>query len=255
MRIQIINPNTTASFTALNLDAGRSAAGPGTEIVARQPGAGTPSVESHVDEAVATLGIIEAVQAGEADGVDGHVIACFGDTGLGAAREAARGPVVGMTEAALYAAALIAPLFAIITLPRRTRVFAERALWHAGLERRCPRIRAIEVDVLHCEDETERVFDAFVVEALRAIAEDHAEAIILGCAGLGPLLAPLTQRLRVPVIEGVGAAVTQVEGLLRLGLNTSRTGAWGPPPTKSMSGFAAKLLAPAHEPAGPRVRP
>jgi allantoin racemase len=134
-------------------------------------------------------------------------------------------------------------------------VFAERALWHAGLERRCPRIRAIEVDVLHCEDETERVFDAFVVEALRAIAEDHAEAIILGCAGLGPLLAPLTQRLRVPVIEGVGAAVTQVEGLLRLGLNTSRTGAWGPPPTKSMSGFAAKLLAPAHEPAGPRVRP
>jgi len=253
MRIQIINPNTTASFTALNLDAGRAVAAPGTEIVARQPSAGTPSVESHVDEAVATLGIIEAVLDGEADGVDGHVIACFGDTGLDAAREAARGPVVGMTEAALYAAALIAPVFAIVTLPRRTQVFAERALRHAGLERRCARIRAIDVEVLDCEDETALVFDAFVVEALRAIQEDHAEAIILGCAGLGHLRAPLAERLGAPVIEGVAAAVTLVEGLLRLGLTTSKTGAWGAPPPKSRSGFAAQLLAPAS--AAPRARP
>jgi allantoin racemase len=150
-----------------------------------------------------------------------------------------------MTEAALYAAALIAPVFAIVTLPRRTRVFAERAVAHAGLERRCAGIRAIDVDVRHCADETARVFDAFVVEALGAIEDDHAEAIILGCAGLEPLLAPLTERLRVPVIEGVAAAVTQVEGLLRLGLNTSKTGAWGLPPPKSRTGFAAQLCAPA----------
>jgi allantoin racemase len=116
-----------------------------------------------------------------------------------------------------------------VTLPRRTRVFAERAVWHAGLDRRCAKVRAIDVDVLDCEDGTSKVFDAFVVEAARAIEEDHAEAIILGCAGLEPLVGPLVERLRVPVIEGVAAAVKMVEALLALRLTTSKVGAWGYP--------------------------
>ena len=233
MRIKIINPNTTASFTELSLNAGRAVAAPGTRILAGQPATGTGSVECHIDEAIATLGVIEQVRAGEADGVDGYVIACFGDTGIEAARETAAGPVVGMTEAALYAAALIAPVFSIVTLPRRTRIFAERVVWHAGLDRRCAKIRAIDVDVLDCEDEIARVFDAFVTEAAKAIEEDHAEAIILGCAGLEPLVGPLSEELGVPVIEGVAAAVKMVEALLALRLTTSKAGAWGFPPPKS----------------------
>lgn len=248
MRIQIINPNTTAAFTELSLAAGRAVAAPGTEILASQPAAGTPSVECSVDEAVATLGIVEEVLAGEANGVDAYVIACFGDTGLEAAREAAAGPVVGMTEAALYAAALIAPAFSIVTLPRRTRIFAERALWHAGLERRCVSIRAIDVDVLDCEDETARVFDAFVGEAAQAIAGDGAEAIILGCAGLEPLVSRLNAALGVPVIEGVAAAVKMAEGLMALRLTTAKKGAWGYPAPKPLTGSAAAFRWPGQKP-------
>lgn len=242
MRIQILNPNTTAAFTALSLEAGRAVAAVGTEIIASQPATGTPSVECSVDEAIATLGLIAEVRAGEANGVDAYVIACFGDTGLEAAREVARGPVVGMTEAALYAAALIAPTFSIVTLPRRTRVFAERALWHAGLERRCVSIRAIDVDVLDCEDEAARVFDAFVHEASLAIEDDKAEAILLGCAGLEPLVARLTASLGVPVIEGVAAAVKLAEGLVALRLKTAKQGAWAHPVSKPLTGPGAAFL-------------
>jgi allantoin racemase len=244
MRIQIINPNTTAAFTELSVGAARAVAGPGTEILPSQPAAGTPSVECSVDEAIATFGVIEEVLAGVTERADGYVIACFGDTGLEAAREAAAVPVVGMTEAALYVAALIAPVFAIVTLPRRTRIFAERAVWHAGLERRCVSIRAVDVDVLDCEDETERVFDAFVIEAKKAISEDGAEAIILGCAGLEPLVERLTAVLGVPVIEGVAAAVKLVECLISLKLATAKNGAWGFPPPKRMSGPAVALQLP-----------
>jgi allantoin racemase len=87
--------------------------------------------------------------------------------------------------------------------------------------------------VLDCEDESARVFDAFVTEAAKAIEEDHAEAIILGCAGLEPLVGPLTEKLGVPVIEGVAAAVKMVEALLALRLTTSKSGAWGFPQPKS----------------------
>jgi allantoin racemase len=230
MRIKIINPNTTASFTERCLIAGRAVAAAGTLVLAGQPSRGTASVESYVDEATATLGVIEQVRAGEAEGINGYVIACFGDTGLEAAREVATGPVVGMTEAALYTAALIAPVFSIVTLPPRTRVFAERVLWHAGLERRCPKVRAIDVTVLDCDDEASVVMEPFIAEARRAILEDHAEAIVLGCAGLQPLVEPLSLTLGVPVIEGVAAAVKLVEALLSMRLATSKRGAWGYPP-------------------------
>jgi allantoin racemase len=230
MRIKIINPNTTASFTERCLIAGRAVAAPGTLILAGQPLRGTPSVESYVDEATAILGVIEQVRAGEAEGVDGYVIACFGDTGIEAAREVAAGPVVGMTEAALYAAALIAPVFSIVTLPPRTRAFAERVLWHAGLERRCPKVRTIDIAVLDCEDEAAVVMEPFIAEARRAILEDNAEAIILGCAGLQPLVEPLSLTLGVPVIEGVAAAVKLAEALIAMRLATSKRGAWSYPP-------------------------
>jgi allantoin racemase len=233
MHIKIINPNTSGIFTERNLALGRAVAAAGTIISADQPRVGTASVECHVEEAIGAIGVVEAVLAGERDGVDGYVIACFGDTGIHAAREAARGPVVGMTEAAMFAAALIAHKFSIVTLPSRTRIQAERVVRELGMQARCGPVRAIDVDVLDCEDEDAAIGEAFLVEARRAIADDHAEAVILGCAGLSPLVQPLTEALGVPVIEGVSVAVKMAEGLVGLGLNTSKVSSFGYPPAKA----------------------
>jgi allantoin racemase len=230
MHIRIINPNTTAAFTQRCVAGAQEGAAAGTRMTGGTSAFGVESVECHADEALATAAVIEQIRQGEREGVQGYVIACFGDTGLDAARELAKGPVVGMSEAALYAAALIAPVFSIITLPLRTRIFAERVLWHAGLERRSPRVRAIDVPVLDCEDSPTALLEPLLAESRRAIAEDHAEAIILGCAGLQPLVGPASASLGVPVIEGVAAAVKQVEGLLSLGLTTSKRGQWAAPP-------------------------
>jgi allantoin racemase len=239
MRIKIINPNTTAVFTERCLRAGRAVAAVGSEILASNPASGPASVESHLDEVQAALGVVEEVAAGEAAGVDAHVIACFGDTGLHAAREVAKGPVVGMSEAAVYVAALIAYRFSIITLPSRTRIFSDRVLQHAGLERRCV-VRCIDVAVSDCSDESAALYEALVVEGRRAMAEDHAEAIVLGCAGLEALSEPLGRALGIPVVEGVAAGVKVAEGLVAMRLATSRTGTWGHPPAESLQ--AAGLL-------------
>jgi allantoin racemase len=233
MRIKIINPNRTAVFTERCLNAGRAVAAPGSEILATNPAAGPASVECHLDEVLATLGVVEEVAAGEAAGVDAHVIACFGDTGLHAAREVANGPVVGMSEAAVYAAALIAYRFSIITLPSRTRIFSDRVLQHAGLEHRCA-VRCIDVAVSDCSDESMELYEALLVEGRRALAEDHADAIVLGCAGLEMLSEPLRQALGVPVVEGVAAGVKMAEGLVSMGLATGRTGAWARPSAESL---------------------
>ena len=227
-KILIINPNTTSSMTATVVKGARAVAAPNTRLIGATAARGVDSVESHVDEVWGALGVLEQVRAGELAGVDGYVIACFGDTGVPAARETARAPVVGMTEAALFTAALIAARFTIITLPPRTREQSHRVLRETGLSHRCT-VRAIDEPVAEVASGSLHLLDTVVAEARIAIAADAAEAIVLGCAGLSDLVGPLTEVLGIPVIDGVAAAVTMVEGLLAQGLSTSRTGTYAAP--------------------------
>ncbi len=241
MHIRILNPNTTLAFTRdLAATAARNAAS-GTFVDARSPTQGTPSVESHIEEAIGAMGVIEQVLAGEREGVDGYVIACFGDTGLAAAREITGAPVVGMTEAAFYTAALVAARFSVITLPPRTRIHSERVLRETGMAHKCV-LRAIDLPVLDLLGEEQAVLAAFLTEGQRAMDEDHAEAIVLGCAGLSGLVGPLTRALGVPVIDGVMAGLKMAEGLVTLGLRTSKRSSYAPPPLQGLTGIYAGLM-------------
>ena len=209
MRIKIINPNTTAAFTARVRAAAERIAAPGTHVLAGNPAEGAASIESHAEEALGARGVMDQVQAGERDGINGYVIACFGDTGVHAAREIARGPVVGMTEAALYAAAALAHRFTIVTLPPRTRAHALRVLCETGLGHRCT-VRAIHVAVLDLEHEAEAIFPVLLAEAGLALEADHAEALIL---------------------DGVLGGLKLAEGLVAAGLRTSKRSTYAAPPS------------------------
>jgi allantoin racemase len=133
-----------------------------------------------------------------------------------------------MTEAALFTAALLAARFTIVTLPPRTREQSHRVLRETGLAHRCT-VRAIDVPVADVAAGSTHLLQAVVTVARDAIDSEGAEAVVLGCAGLSDLVAPLTDALGVPVIDGVAAAVTMIEGLLAQGLTTSRAYTYGPP--------------------------
>ena len=75
MDIRIINPNTTASMTALIGRCAQAAAASGTRITAVSPKMGPASIESHYDEALSVPGILEEIRHGERDGADAYVIA------------------------------------------------------------------------------------------------------------------------------------------------------------------------------------
>ena len=105
-KILIVNPNTTASMTETIGAAARAVAAPGTEISAVTSAMGPVSIEGYYDEAFAVPGLIQALM--NAPDVDAAIVACFDDTGLDAARTAARFPVVGICEAALVTAGQIA---------------------------------------------------------------------------------------------------------------------------------------------------
>lgn len=225
--IAVVNPNTTGSMTDAVLASASSAARPDTDLVGLTPRHGVPAVESHTDEVTAALSVLTEVEQAEQSSKPpaAYVIACFGDTGLPAAREAATGPVVGMTEAALMTATLVAYQFTVITMPRRTIEQSDRVVRSLGLEHRCT-VRAVDEPVSEVADGAHHLLQTFETEARRAMEHDAAEAIILGCAGLADLVEPLERSLGIPVIEGVAAAVAFAEGLVAQGLSTSRAGTW-----------------------------
>lgn len=248
MRILVVNPNTTASMTATIDHAARSVAAPGTEIVTLNPDKGPVSIESQYDSAYCVPGMLELIRAGEASGFDGYVIACFRDPGLEAAREIATGPVVGIAEAAMHAASLIASGFTIVsTLPRSVPVQYALARKY-GFERHLKKVRAAGIPVLELEDPRSGAADKVKAIVETAIAEDGAEAILLGCAGMVELARRLTGETGVPVLDGVTAAVKMVEALVGLGLRTSKVCAYDQPRAKPYSGIFA-AAAPGTKPA------
>jgi allantoin racemase len=238
MKIRVINPNTSASMTTKIGDAARAVAAHGTTIEAVNPSFGAESIEDHHDDVWAAAGVTEQVRAGEADGVDAYVIACFGDPGLHAARELARGPVIGIAEAAFHAATLVATGFSVVTTLTRTCVIAEHLVLQYGFERRCRGIHGTDIAVLELDDPTSRAFERILLSAQQALDKDRSGAIVLGCAGMADLCHELQRRLGVPVIDGVGAAVKMAEGLVALGLGTSKRGDYALPIVKTYVGLA-----------------
>lgn len=237
MRIKVINPNTTASMTRTIAEAAERVAAPGTEIVTVNPAMGPVSIENHYDEAMCVLGLLDEVRKGEAEGFDGYVIACFGDPGLLAAREIARGPVIGIAEAAMHAASFIATGFSVVTTLTRTCIIAQHLAENYGMAHFCRNIRGTDLAVLDLERPESDAYRIVVEECRRALAEDRSGAIVLGCAGMADLCERISREIGAPVIDGVAAAVKLVEALVTLKLGTSKVGDLAAPLPKPYAGL------------------
>ncbi len=239
MLICVINPNTTASMTAKIGAAARACVSPGVEIRAVNPTFGPPSIEGYFDEAFSVPGLLDEIA--RASRADAFVVACFDDTGLEAARSATGAPVVGIGEAAFHLASLIAEKFSVVTTLPRSIAPIEKNLVKYGLASRCARVRAADVPVLALEEPGSAARQTIEAEILRALADDGAEAIVLGCAGMTDLARDLEQKVGVPVLDGVACAVGLAETLARLGLRTSKRNAYAFPLPKTYAGGFARF--------------
>ncbi|HEU4331383.1 MAG TPA: aspartate/glutamate racemase family protein, partial [Lapillicoccus sp.] len=81
-----------------------------------------------------------------------------------------------------------------------------------------------------------------ITQACReALALDESDVIVLGCAGMADLCAHISAEIGAPVVDGVAAAVVTVEGLVRLGLQTSAINEYAAPPVKAYSGLLSEF--------------
>lgn len=233
MRILVVNPNTTASMTEKIGAAARRVASVGTEIVAVNSANGPASIEGFYDEALSLAGLLAVIRT--TPDFDAVVIACFDDTGLDAARCLTDKPVIGIGEAAYHMASMISNKFSVVTTLGRSVPALEHNLHRYGLMARCARVRSSEVAVLELEHPGSDACTRISAEIGRAVAEDRAEAIVLGCAGMADLAETLGNEHGVPVLDGVTCAVGLAEAMVRLRILTSRVGGYSPPPAHKLA--------------------
>lgn len=234
MKILVANVNTTVKMTDVIAASAQAVAAPGTEIVGITPDFGAESVEGNYESYLAAVAVQEAILTYDGD-YDAVIQAGYGEHGREGLQELLSVPVVDITEAAASTAQYLGHRYSVVTTLDRTVPLIEDRLLLAGLSQRCASVRASGLSVLELEEDHDRTVETIVAESVKAVEQDRAEVICLGCGGMAGLEAAVREATGVPVVDGVAAAVTVAESLVRLGLGTSKVRTYAPPRPKHVT--------------------
>lgn len=221
MRILVVNPVTTREFEPLTRSEFEAAAGAGVKIDVVSLDEGPPSIESRYEEELAARDILRKVEKANAEGYDVVIVNCFGDPAIGAAREISKIPVIGPGEASMLLACCLGQNFSVITVVDNVVPLVIENARKLGLSSRLASVRAIGIPVLELVDRI-RVKSALLETSRKAIGEDRAQVIVLGCTGLVGLAREIQGELGVPVVDPAIASLKLAEVLADIGLSHSK---------------------------------
>lgn len=210
--ILAINPNSNAEVTAgmAAAVAGLVMAG-GPAVHCTELKEGPFGIESEAD-----IEAVEGLLAGRVghDPADAFVIACYSDPGLAMCREATSKPVFGIGESAMLTAMTRGRRFGVVAILEASIPRHARYIEQLGITSRLAAERALGLRVHELADEA-HTWDRLAEVATALRDRDGADAIILGCAGMGRYRRRLEAHLARPVIDPVQAAVGMALTALR----------------------------------------
>lgn len=209
--ILVVNPNSNPAVTdGLHhaLEPFRLTGGPAIECLTLAEG--PFGIESQRDGDAVIGPLARMVEARSDAGA--VVIACYSDPGLETCREIAAVPVFGIQESGVLTALARADRIGILGLSRAAELRHRRYMRRMGVMDRVRSERAVDLSV---DDSARAEGTADRLAAVgAALVEDGAEAVVLGCAGMAAHRAGVEDRLGVPVIDPVQAAVAMAMGTL-----------------------------------------
>ena len=240
MKILVANPNTSTGVTDKLVASGRLVASTGTELIPMTAPRGVPYIATRAEAAIGSAVFLEML-AERRGTIDAAVCAAFGDPGLGGARELFDFPVVGMAEAAMLVACTLGRSFSIVSFSKSLEPwFAEIVAWH-GLSGRCASIRMLEGGFKSIDDVQNEKEGLLVDLANRTVTQDAADVVILAGAPLAGLANKIADKVPVPLVDGIQAAVTMAEGLVRLKPRKAIAGTFQRPGPKDSKGLGQAL--------------
>lgn len=200
----------------------------------------TPHLEYRTYEAFITADVVRIARyANEAD-YDALVVGCFYDPALEAAREiSGRTVVVGPCQASVQVALNLANRFSVIVGQQKwVEQMTERVRAYGAIDRLAS-MRSIDIPVPELQTDCNLTAQRIIEAGRRAIEEDHAEALILGCTSTFGLYQEVQEKLGVPVIDSLCASFKMAEMLAFMkrdfGWKPSRAWSCMPPPESEIA--------------------
>ena len=220
MKILCINPNSSQEVTVGIEKICKNYALADTEVEVKCIQQAPSGIESYHDAAISEKYLLDKFEEWKNE-YDGFIIACHSDIGVDLLRELTDKPVIGIGEASMLFALPLGHKFSILSLKRKKIPQKEDLVKKYGLENRCASIRVTGLGVV---DNNRGKREKLIQEGEKAVKEDGAEVLILGCAGMAGLDKEIEKIINVPVIDGVVSALMLIESLIRYGVSTSKVG-------------------------------
>jgi Asp/Glu/hydantoin racemase len=240
MRLLFLNPNTSAHLTERGLAVARQHARTDTELVGMTGRFGARYISTRAAAAIAAHAALDAFARSE-EVVDVVLLACFGDPGLFALRELAAVPVVGMAEASCHTAAGLGAKFSIVTGGARWGPMLEEFVATIGLAAKLASVRTMAPSGEVIAADPQAALAGLAASCRQAVEEDGAEAIILGGLGLAGLAEAIADKVPVPIIDNVAAAVRAAEAAAGLGARKATRGSFAAPAPIATTGLDPHL--------------
>ncbi|MGB9815165.1 MAG: aspartate/glutamate racemase family protein [Thermoplasmata archaeon] len=202
---------------------------------------GPHHLEYQFYESLVGLDILRSIKLAEKDGYDAAVIGCFYDPFLSEAREISNIVVTAPAESSFAIAISLGHKFSILVGRRKWIPQMEENVIKYGLKERLASFRSIDMGVLEFQKRKEETEKRLITEAKKAIEEDGAEVIILGCTAEFGFYKKMEEKLGVPVIDATIAPLKYAEFLVELkkisGISHSRKGKYEMPPTEEIKNW------------------
>lgn len=212
MKLLLLNGNTDPAITERMAQGARLMCE--HEIVPMTARFGARYIASRAASAVAAHAVLDSLASeigrDNPKGYDAAIIGCFGDPGLEAARECFPIPILGMADAAIFAALRIAPRVGVLTGGAAWVPMLEEFFLLRGLGPDKVRVAAIPPTGDMIAREPAKAA-GLLAETARGEVARGAGVILLGGAGLVGLDALVAPQVTVPVLDGLRCAIEAAE--------------------------------------------
>jgi allantoin racemase len=230
MRIKVIEPVTPPTpWNKTIKETYEAYKDPGTEIDVVNPDKGPESIEQTYDEAWTSVPTLLEAEKAEKEGYDAVIDYCFGDPALTSLKEALSIPVVGINEPSVHLASMLGRRFSVVGVGGKNEAgMIQDKVASYGLGDKLASLRLTDIRVLDIRKDFDHLVSALIEEGGKAIEEDGADVLVLGCGGLLNVAEVLQQKLNVPVIDPGLVALKIAEDLVKLRLAQSKKAFPGP---------------------------
>lgn len=212
-KILIINPNSDREMAEKIDKKAKSFIGESAEVTTLCVPGSNQFISTYEDHAKSLPGMIQLLEENKSR-YDAFIIACHADPNLDLMKEIAPyKPVIGIAEASMKIATMLGHSFSVISPTARSVPNKLALIDKYNLRRGLASVRVAEGAASE-----KSLLDA----ARKAVSEDHAEVLVLGCAGFAGLDKKIESELHVPVLDGVVCALIIAAGLVRYDVGISK---------------------------------